>query len=249
MTSKLNEMLKVDLAVDPQSLASSNDTGAYHSLAGYKRALFYFNAAAIADGQTVVAQIMEAQDNIGTGAAALTGATATITSPAKLTKGLFTASTIVDTDHVVVQIFDETGTSVSSQTYTAEDTTPDATAGEFATGADDDAAMVNLAVVVNSLQGTYLQAVAGTSICTLNVREPGKYTMTLTGHTTTVVASALEAAGYVEVDAAQLSSGFSHVACKLTTDATIVVGATLLREGLTGGQAIAGQAVAGYKVL
>jgi len=247
---KLNEKVKVDVGLDPQSLASGNDTGAYHSMDGYKRALFYFNAAAIAATKTVVAQIMEAKDGIATSAQALTSATATITANTKVTKGLYTANTVVDTNVVTVSIYDESDTLVSTQAYTCEDTTPDATAGEYASGANDAAAMVNLAAVINSLQGTYLYAVAGASpdVVTLNIREPGKYTMTMTT-IATLIASTLEAAGYVEVDAIQLSSTYTHVALKLTTDATIVVGGTLVREGLTRGNAQAGQAVAAGTVL
>lgn len=252
MTSfaKISEKLKVDLALDPQSLASGNDTGQYFNAIGYKRLLFYFTAAAVAATKTVVAQILEAKDGVATDAQDLTGATATITALTKATKGLYTANTVADGNTVTVTIFDEKGTQVSSQVYTCEDTAPDATAGEFASGANDAAAMVNFAAVINSLQGDYLQAVAGSSpdVVTLNVKEPGQHTMTMTT-IATLVASNLEACGYIEVDASQLSSGFTHAALKITTDATIVAAGFLVREGLSSGQERPGQAVAASKVL
>jgi hypothetical protein len=193
---------------------------------------------------------MEAKDGIGTSAQALTSAAATVTANTKMTKGLYTANTVVDTNTVTITVYDESGTAVSTQVYLCEDTTPDATAGEFASGANDAAAMVNFAAVINGLQGDYLQAVAGSGpdVVTLNVKEPGKYTVTMTT-IATLIASGLEAAGYVEVDAAQLSSTYTHVALKLTTTDTIVVGGTLVREGLTRGNNRAGQAVAAGTVL
>lgn len=249
VTSKLNEKLKVDVGLEPISLATTAGTGDYYSLDGYKRALFYVITAAMAAGKTVIVQVMEATSNIGAGAQALTSAVATIAANTLATKGLFTPSTVVDTDHVTVAIYDESGTLVSTQIYTAEDTTPVAADGEYATGANDTAAMVNMGAVVNLLQADYLYAVPSGATLILHVREPGKYTMTLTGHTTTMVASTLEAACYVEVDVMQLTATYTHVAVRATTDDTIIVGGTLLREGLMGGQGRAGQAVAASKVL
>lgn len=248
-TSKLNEKLKVDVGLEPISLATTAGTGDYYSLDGYKRALFYVITAAMAATKTVIVQVMEATSNIGAGAQALTSAVATITANTLATKGLFTPSTIVTTDTCVIAIYDESGTLVSTQTYLAQDTTPVAADGEFDTGSTDTTAMTNLAVVANLLQGDYIYAVQSGATMIVHVREPGKYTMTLTGHTTTVVASTLEAACYVEVDVMQLTATYTHVAVRATTDDTIIVGGTLLREGLMGGQNRAGQAVAASKVL
>lgn len=239
-SGKLSEHVKVDVALEPVSLASTNKTGGYHSLKGYKRALFAFKAATIAATKTVVAQVMKAQDAVGTAAAALTGATATITANASVTKALLTAATIVDGDSTVT---------VNGTVFTCEDTTPDIDSGEFASGADDTAAAANLAAAINHLLGTTLLASAAAGVVTLTAKEPGEAAITITAAHATIVPSTVEALGYVEVDAAQLGSGFTHAALKLTTDATIVVEGTLVREGLSAGNAAPTQQVAASKVL
>lgn len=251
-TAKINEQAKVDVGLAPVSLATTNATGEYHSMSGYKRALFYFTGAVMAATKTIVAQVMEAKDGIATSAQALTSAAATITANVKSTVGLITANTIADSATVVtVTIYNLAGTLVSTQIYTCEDSTPVAANGEFASGANDAAACVNLAAVINALQGDYLYAVAGATpdVVTLYIREPGSYTVSSVSADGTAVISTLKACGYVEIDASQLTALYTHVAIKLTTSATIVVGATLVREGLTCGQHRPGQAVAALKVL
>jgi hypothetical protein len=250
MTSgKISEHIKVDVGVEPVSLASTNDTGAYHSMMGWKRACFVFAAAAMAATKTVVAQVMKATDGIATGATALTSAAATITACVKATKALLTGNTIADEDTVVTVSVLKDGASVSSVIYSCEDTDPDIDAGEFGSGANDTAACVELAAAINHLQGDYLKATASTTTVILAVKEPGEYTISLSDAHATIVPSTLEAIGYVEVDAAQLGAGYTHVALKLTTDATIVVGATLVREGLGGGRSATTQQVAAGTVL
>lgn len=251
VTAKLNETVKGDLALAPQSLASTSGTGAYHCMAGFKRAKLDFFAAAMAATKTVVAQVMEAVDNIGTSAAAISGATATITANTKVKKALVTAATIADGATVVTIAIQDRDGSVTSQAFTCEDTDPDASAGEFASGANDAAACVNLAAVINALLGDYVHAVAGSSpdVVTLNARENGKYTMTVTSADATAVISTLEADGFVEIDGAQLSSGCTHIALKVTTDATITCGGWLERGGLQSGGEAPGQVVAASKVL
>lgn len=239
-SGKLTEHVKIDVAMEPISIASGNNTGAYHSMKGMKRAVFAFFAAAMADTKTVVAQVFEAKTAAAGSAQALTSAAATITSPAAMTKGLLTASTIVTTDSVVT---------INGTVFTCEDTTPDEDAGEFASGANDTAACVNLAAVINHLLGTTILATASTTTVILTSLEPGVTAITITAAHATIVPSALEVMGYVEIDAAQLTALYSHVALKLTTDATIVVGATLLRNGEGGGKAKPTQVVAASKVL
>lgn len=220
---KLSDALKVDLAVLPKSVASGPETGAYFNLkdAG-RKALFWFKAATMAATKTVVAQVMKAKDGVATGATALTGATATITANTNVKKALLTANTIADGDSVVT---------VNGTVFTCEDTTPDIDAGEFASGADDDAACVNLAAAINHLLGDTLVATASTSpaVVTLEVKEPGDATITVEDAHSTIVLSTLEAEGYVEIDASDLGDEYTHAALKLTTDATIVVAGVLIR--------------------
>jgi hypothetical protein len=246
---KISEHVKIDVALVSQSIASSNVTGAYHPMKGIKRALFEFKAAVMAKTKTVVAQVMEAKTAAGGSAAALTSAAATLTANTLATKALLTANTIVDgTSTVTITATLPDGTT-QSQTFICEDTTPDASAGEFASGANDTEACVNLAAVINTLLGTWVLATASTTTVILTAAQPGEATISITLEDSTIVASTLEMIGYVEVDVSQMTALFTHLALKLTTDATIIVGATLVREGMTGGNEKPGQMVGAGTVL
>lgn len=236
---KIIEQVKADLALLPKSVATSNETGAYFSMKEYGKALFVFAAAAIAATKTVVAQVMKAADGVGTGATALTGATATITANTAVKKALLTGNTIADEDTVVT---------INGVVFSCEDTSPDIDAGEFASGANDTAACVELAAAINHLLPD-IKATPSTSTVILELREPGTGSITIEDAHSTIVPSTLEAEGYVEVDASQLGDGFSHVALKLTTDATIVVSGQVIRSGAGGGQPTPVPFVAAAKVL
>jgi len=242
MNSKIVNHSKFDTAVAPESVATSNTTGDYFNLEKYQRACFFFSSAAMAKGDTVVAQILKATDGEGAGSASLSGAAATITALANAKKVLMTANTIVDaTTTFVLTVKDKSGATVSTQTYICEDTAPDSTLGQFASGADDDAAIDNLKAVVNSQQGDYVVASSSGDPLTISVKEPGEHSLTITGDEATLVPSNLEAEGYVEIAAEDLGDGFTHAALDLTTDATILVGGTLERKGsrYTVGHAVA----------
>lgn len=220
-SGKLIDQIHVDLAVLPKSLATASETGAYFSMAGFGKAVFLFTAATIAATKTVVAQVMKAKDAAGGSAAELAGATATITANTAVKKALLTANTIADGDSVVT---------INGVTFTCEDTTPDIDAGEFGSGDNDTEACANLAAAINHLLGDTVLAEASTTTVILTAKEPGEATITITDADATIVPSTLEAQGKIEVDLADLAPDFTHLALKLTTDATIVVSATLLRS-------------------
>lgn len=249
VSQKLSEHVKIDSALAPVSLATTNATGGYHRLQRWKRALFKFNAAAIADTVTVVAQVMEAKTAAAGAAQALTSALATITGSLLATKALLTGNTIVDATTTCTVTATKRDGTTSAATFICEDTTPDIDAGEFASGANDTAACVELAAAINHLLGDYILATASGGTVILTALEPGEVVISLTLCDSTIVPSTLEAIGYVEVDAAQLTALFTHVALKVTTGGTIVCAAELIREGAGGGQAVGTQVVAAAKVL
>src|SRR5688572_19725654 len=100
-SGKVIDQIQRDLAVLPKSLASTSETGAFFSMAGFGKAVFQFYAATIAATKTVVAQVRKAKSAAGASAADLTGATATITANTAVKKALLTANTIADEDSVV----------------------------------------------------------------------------------------------------------------------------------------------------
>jgi len=246
---KLSEHIKIDSALNPISLATTNATGGYHGMKGWKRALFKMNAAAIADTVTAIAQVMEATDAAATGAQVLTGAAATITGSLRATRALLTGNTIVDGTTTVTVTAHKRNGDDESAVFICEDTTPDIDAGEFASGANDTAAMVELAAAINHLLGDWILATPSTTTCILTAAEPGEVVISLTACDATIVPSTLEAIAIVEIDAAQLSAGYSHVALRATTGGTIVVAGELTREEATGGGAVDEQVAACWTVL
>ncbi|MDK1019553.1 MAG: hypothetical protein QGD89_09160 [Actinomycetota bacterium] len=220
MNAKLEEQVKVDVGVTPTSLATTNKTGAFYAMANWARALFVVEAAAIADGQTVVAQVLQAKDGDGGSEKVITNAAATITSPTKATEVTVTATTVVDGNLITV----------NGQIFTCDDSSPDSALGQFDSGANDTDAMANLAVVVNLLLPK-VKATSASTVLTLRARDPGEETISISDETGTMVPAVIKALAYIEVEHRFLDhdNGFDHVAIKLTTDDTIVAGATLIR--------------------
>lgn len=219
---KISDKVKLDTALSPRSLASTNATGQYHPMKDYERAAFVFSAKDMADAKTVVAQVYQATDAEGTSAKVITNAAATITCPAGVTSATVTATAVTDGDVITI----------NDQVFTCEDTDPDIDEGQFDSGADDTAAMANLATAINHLLPD-LYATSSLGVLTVKARERGEATVTIADATGTMVPAALEAIGYIEIEPSflDLDGGFTHVALKLTTNATIVVAADLLRQG------------------
>lgn len=220
--SKLSEKVKVDQALTPTSLASTAGIGAYFGMSKYTHALFVFVMAAAADGKTVIAQILQATDRDGTGAKVITNAAATIIACDGDDASTLTFDTILDGE----------GFTINGIDFVAEDTAPDADAGEFDTGATDTTAAANAVVVINQLLPA-LKATSAVAVITLEVREPGEAVILIEDTAATVTEAALRAIGFVEVqvDYLDIANDFDHVALRLTTDATIIVAGTLSRSG------------------
>lgn len=236
---KIKEQHRGDLALRPVSLASTSGVGAYFTMKGYTKALFRFYAAAVANAVTVVAQVLKATDKNGTGSTDLTSATATITGSSKAKRALLTGNTIVDTSTVVTIAARLPNGDETSQLFTCKDTDPDIDAGEYASGANDTAACVELAAAINHLLGTLIKATPSSATVIL---EPVEQTngdrpvITLSGAHSSIVPSTLEAEGLIEIDASSLGDGFTHVALELTTGGTIVVAGVIERAGESGGR-------------
>ncbi len=235
-THKLNEGAKVDVGLEPISLATTTKTGPYYSAASLRQLMFAIAAAAMVKGKTVVAQVLQATDRDGTGSKDVAGALATITSPTAMTEMTVTADTVLDGEAITL----------NGVVFTAEDTTPDADLGQYDTGANDTEAMANLAVVVNKLLPK-VKATSAAAVLTLVSREPGEETITAADDAATLTPAGLKANGFVEVEpnALDINNGFTHVAIKITTDDTIVVESTLIRASARTGvvQKVAASAV------
>lgn len=208
---RLHELFRYAVGLAPQSIASGNKTGSYIR-AGLDN-LFHITAGAIPDGKTVVAQLYEAKDGKGTDAQEITGATCTITATDYVTKAnILVSSPTADKKTIVNGI-----------TYTAKAATsvPDKQFAD-ATG---------LAACINYWQADSLYAEVSSTNVLISGKNPGETKITIGGDTeaTKLVPSCLEAQAYIDIDAGKMdiADKYTHLAIKLTTDDTIVVGANV----------------------
>lgn len=221
--NKVSDTLKIDVGLAPVSLASTNATSEYYPMANYRRALFLVNAAAMATGKTVVGQVYQASDASGTGAKVVTNAAVTITANTNVAAATVTLATMLAGSTVVI----------NGLTFTAHATTTTKSARQFSIAGNDTADGDELVSCIND--ATYgvpgVTASNNAGVVTLVATEPGEKAITVVGTAVTGVAATLRACAFVEVEAADMDSanGFDHLAIKVTTDATIVVGANLVR--------------------
>lgn len=83
----LYKRTKLDVGIPAQSVVSTSVTGSYLGMQMYRKALAILDVGAMAAGNTATVEILQAKDAAGTGAKAITGATATITAAEALTSG------------------------------------------------------------------------------------------------------------------------------------------------------------------
>lgn len=220
----LSDNRKIDVAVAPASLATTYAVGQYFPMDKYRRALFLVNAAAMATGKTVVAQVYQATDADPGSAKVITNAAATITADTKVKKATVTLATLLAGSTVVI----------NGLTFTAHATVTTYANREFSISGNDTADAAELVLCIN--HATYgvpgVTATSNLGVVTLVATEPGEQYITVVGTASTGVAATVEAEAFVEIDASMLdtTNGFDHVALRLTTTATIVAGAMLIRD-------------------
>lgn len=226
---RITEATKLDIGVAPVSLASTSKTGPYYLARDFRRVLGILTAAAMAVTKTAKIEMFEAKDAAGTGAQLITGATATIAANTKVAELTIALATVLAGETVTI----------NGLVFTAHATVTTPANREFSISGTDTADGDELTTLI--ADETYgvpgVTAVNATGTLTLTVDDPGATTITASSGDSTFTIATVEAEAYVELDHFDLSDLYSHVACKVTTDATIVVGATLLRgdprEGVT----------------
>ena len=117
-SGRLYEHLKIDPAVAPASLSGSA-TGAYRSMVGFKRALFIVSAEALADGQSVTAQILQAKDAKGDGFTGVDGFSVALTGQVDADKAVahveIDGSELTDGfTHVALKLTSDAGVNASA---------------------------------------------------------------------------------------------------------------------------------------
>jgi hypothetical protein len=219
--NKVSDTLKIDVGLAPVSLATTNATGDYLPMANYRRILFLVNAAAMAVTKTVVAQLYQATDADGTSAKVITGATITITANTKVKAATVTLATFTAGNVIVI----------NGLTFTAHASTTTKSTRNFSIAGSDTQDGDELVSCINDATYGVPGVVASNSSGTVTLKATDAASVTVVGVVTIGVAATLRADGFVEVSASDLDTvnGFDHVAVKLTTDATIVVGASAVR--------------------
>lgn len=221
--NKLYEEVKIDIGLAPVSLATTNATGEYFCLADYRKGLAVLQVAAMAATKTAKLEVYEAT-NAGAGSAQLLpSATVTITANALVASMTLTLATCLNTHTVVI----------NGLTFTAHTDTTTVADREFSISGNDTADAAELVICIND--PTYgvpgCTASSALGVVTLISTVPGAVVFTVTETGATITLATLHAQAYIELDALSLTANFTHVACKVTTDATIVVAAMLLRGG------------------
>jgi len=220
--NKFYEEAKIDIGLAPVSLASTNATGAYHPLADYRKALAVLIAGPMAATKTAIIEVFEATDAAAGGAQLLTGATATITANVNVTSLTLALSTVLNTHTVII----------NGLTFLAHTDTTVLANRQFSISGDDTADGDELTSCINDatygVPGVTASNNAGT--ITLVSTVPGATVISAEqGVGATITVATLSAQAYVELDALTLSDGYTHIATKVTTDATILVSSLILR--------------------
>ncbi|MCL4694132.1 MAG: hypothetical protein KJ060_16665 [Candidatus Hydrogenedentes bacterium] len=218
---RLYEATKIDIGLVSQALNNTNATGRYFAMKDYGSALAILNGGAMAATKTTKIEVFEASDEDGTGAQLISGATATITANTNVTKATIALATVLNGEAVTI----------NNLTFTGHTDTTTAADREFSIAGDDTADAAALAGLIND--ATYgvpgVTAAANTGTITLTVDDPGSRVLTISSEDATFTIATVEAQAYVELDDFDLSDGFTHIACKVTTTANSNVAVVLLR--------------------
>lgn len=221
MMQRIYERAKIDIGLIGQTINNSNASGAFHKASDFRRALGVLMCGALAATKTCKLELMEATDAAGTSATLLAGATATITANTNVTELTLALATVLNTQTVTI----------NGITFTAHTDTTTAADREFAIDGDDTADAAALAGLIND--ATYgvpgVTATAATGTITLKATDPGKTLITASASHATVTIATTKALAYVEFDGLQLSDGFTHIGCKVTSTGNGICAVVLLR--------------------
>ena len=220
---RINEIVKEDIGLTPQSLASTNNTGKYFLMQNYRQCLLHLVTGTIVAGGTVTVSFLQATDAAGSNAKAITNATATVTSGTKDISADVALASVSTGDTVTINgvTFTQGSTVVASRTFA-------------------DAAGLVLCIAsstygVPGVTGT----VANTNHVVLTSTVPGETAITVSRANVggTITLSTVEAQAYVEVEVSQLDTQnatygpFIYLAAHVVTGSATVLCAVSLQRG------------------
>ena len=216
---KVREGIKFDIGLAPQSLASTNATGEYFDFLDFREALAVMYVGPAAATKTAILAIQEAKDSSGTSAQALSGATVTHTANASSNIITATLVSVAANDTIVV----------NGLTFTAK-TSADLSAREWDQSGSDTADAASLVAGINDVTYGVPGVTASNSSGVVTLKsDDGDLAITATETGTTITLADIDSQAAVDLSHFDLSDDYTHVACKVTTDATIVASVALLR--------------------
>lgn len=218
MSNRMIEGYRVECPLVGQALSNTNVTGRYISAHRMRRALFVLNVGALAVSKTCKLEIMQATTVAAGSAEAISGLTATITANTKVKKATVALASVGTGDTVTVTTYLH-GVLVDTATFTK--------GSESAALVFADTAGLTAAVIANITGAT---AATSTTNCLITALDGYTVTVTSTDVGGTVTVATNEAIVAVDVLDANISSGFSFLAPKVTSTGNGNVTVTVIME-------------------
>ena len=256
---KLNERLKVDVGLIPQTINNNNATGDYYDVRGWEKIRAIVMDGASAVNKTTKVEFLQATDAAGTGAKVVkqsnssTGTESSASNTAAATKLTdVTACTVTLSSAGNGETLTITDTDGTDYVFTAHTDTTDKTKRQFKIdGTDAQDATVLYGILTDATYGvpglSFVDSTSGA--ITITVKDGGEGTFSVATSAVTHFVPAITQQMLVsEIDVLDLdlSGGFYYVAVKITKAGNGIVGAVLER---THAQRLPEQAAAASTVL
>lgn len=247
---KLHEGVKLDTALYPSTGVTSL-TGAYFPMDKYRKGLFHLICKDQVDGESFLFAVYEATSAAGAGAQQL-GANITLAQGTKVNKATVQMNAPAVNDTVIITMYKLLYGELVAQTaltFTAKAAESLANR-QFDQASGNNAAATSLAACINSAAYgvSGLTAVAVTDTVTISCTVPGDGVFDITELAAAVarlIVVDLEQQAWFEVDADEMTSGFTHIGARVTSvDAVTEFACTLMRS--LPRYAPVGQSVAAY---
>ncbi len=229
MKERISEQVKIDIGLVAQTLDNTNVTGKYHKMQGFRKACAILSGGAMAATKTTKIELLQALN-------AAAGGSKVIPATGQAAHALITANALVTELTITLATFLVGGTiTINGLVFTAHVDTTTVADREFAIDGNDTADAAALVVCINDatygVPGVTASNAAG--VVTLIATDPGEVVITVTSNPDdgTVAKATTKAQAFVEIDTSHLDKklGFDFVAIKVTSTATGVVAAVLLR--------------------
>lgn len=220
---RIYDDVKFDTVIENQSLTGALN-GSFLPMKNHRTVGFAFTVGAMATGDTIVGQVVQATDGSGTGVKDLTGATCTLTADTNVAKATVTLATFTAGSVIVI----------NGLTFTAHATTTTIANREFSIAGTDTQDAVELISIIND--ETYgvpgVTATSALGVVTLVATDPGETSISVTGVATIGEAATLAAIGYIEVstDLLDTNNDFTYCTIELTTSTALDVSAVSVSD-------------------